>query len=113
MLPSWFNESVTVERAPWASVRGTTERDWANATPHTVGGCHVQPSGGGMEFGELRAQAVESDATLYAPPGADVQAGDRITCEMGTFIVDGDPKPWRSPTGGVSNVQAKLKTWRG
>ena len=42
-----------------------------------------------------------------------VQAGDRITCDMGTFVVDGDPKPWRSPTGGVSNVQAKLKTWRG
>lgn len=113
MLPSWFNESVTVKRAPWVSVRGTTERDWPNATTHTVGGCHVQPSGGGTEFGELRAQAVQDGATLYAPPGADVQAGDRITCGMGTFVVDGDPSPWRSPTGAVSNVQVKLKVWRG
>ena len=113
MLPSWFNESVTVERAPWDQVRGTTERDWASATTATVGGCHVQPSTTSQDLGELRAQAVETKATLYAPPGADVQTGDRITCAMGTFVVYGDPEPWRSPTGAVSHVQVRLAEWRG
>ena len=113
MLPSWFDEAVTVTRAPWASVRGTTERDWSHATTHTVGGCHVQPSSGATEWGELRAQAVETGATLYAPAGADVQAGDRVACSAGTFVVDGDPRTWRSPTGAVTNVQARLKEWRG
>lgn len=113
MLPSWFNESVTVERAPWANVRGTTERDWSKSAAHTVGGCHVQPSTTSTEWGEVRAQAVEVKAWVYAPPGADFRAGDRVTCDAGTFLVDGEPETWRSPTGSVSNVRVRLVEWRG
>lgn len=112
MLPSWCATTVTVTRPKQVSERGTTVPDWSQGTDHTVGGCSVQPSSTATSWSDAR-MPVTYDATLYAPPGADVRDGDLVTADGVTYAVDGAPMPWRSPTGAVDHVQANLVHWRG
>ena len=112
MLPSWCNDSVMVLRAPLVDSRGTKVRDWSQAASHVIGGCSFQPAGTSTDFTDVR-QAVTFDATLYAPPGSDIEQDDRIVFEGVTYAMDGAPSPWKSPTGRVSHVQARLKVWSG
>ena len=111
-LPSFCTETVAVARAPLADARGTAERDWSRAESHYVTGCSVQFGSTSTARGEPR-DAVSSAATLYAPPGADVRAGDRIRSSMGAFSVEGEPMPRVSPTGAVSHVECQLSRWEG
>lgn len=112
MLPSFFRTTVTVERAATTQQRGTTVRDWAHSTTHQVGGCSVQPVATATAWGEV-AQPATYDAVMFAPPGADIQEGDRVTARGVTYHVEGMPLPWESPTGAVDHVEARLVTWRG
>lgn len=111
MLPSWCAETITVLRAPTVSARGTQVADWAHAVPHTVAGCSVQVSSTSMDL-DGRTET-EQSGIVYAPPGADIKAGDRITAAAGTYLVDGDPMPWRSPTSRVSHLQVRIVRYRG
>lgn len=111
MLPSWANDTITVERPASKSQRGTTVPDWAHATTHTVSGCSVQLPTTTMSL-DGRTQT-ELAGTVYAPPSADIAAGDRITFNGVRFLVDGEPMPWASPTGRVSHVQVRIAAWRG
>lgn len=112
MLPRWCTDQVTVLRAPTVRERGSEVRDWANAEAHAVAGCSVQPSNTGSDM-DAREGQVTDRWRLYAPPGADVQAGDRIQWGGHTFEVDGAPYQWTSPTGRVSHKQAMLVEWSG
>lgn len=112
MLPSWCRDSVDVWRAPLVAVRGTEERDWANAAKHTVTGCSVQPSTTSTGWNDPR-EALTASMTLYAPPGADVMAGDRVDFGGASYRVDGIAMPWRSPTGAVDHLMAYLVGWEG
>lgn len=112
MLPSWCKQTVTVLRAPTRTVGKRTERDWANAQTHTIGGCSVQPAGTSTGFGTMDAVA-NADAILYAPPSADIAEGDRVEFGGATYVVDGIPYGWESPTGRVSHLQARLTKWAG
>lgn len=112
MLPSWCNETVTVLRAPQRTVGTRTERDWANAQPHVLTGCLVVPSGTSTGFGTVDAVST-ADATLYAPQGADIAEGDRVQFDGAPYVVDGIPYAWKSPTGRVSHLQARLRKWAG
>lgn len=112
MLPSFCNDSVTVKRAALADSRGTKVLDWVHATSSTLNGCSVQPNTTSRDFDGRTVQVTE-DWTLYAPPGSDVKAGDRIEWNGLTFEIDGAPMAWKSPTGRVSHIWARLKEWRG
>lgn len=112
MLPSFCRETVTVLRAPLSEARGTRERDWSRAASHYVTGCSVQFGSTATARGEPR-DAVSSAAALYAPPGADLRAGDRIETSMGPFSIEGEPMPRVSPTGAVSHVECSLARWEG
>lgn len=116
MLPSFASDAVTVVRPAMRAVRGTTVPDWANATRTPVTGCIVQLPTTSMDL-DGRANT-ELAGTLYAPPMTSIRAGDRVewTDPMSVthkFAVDGEPMPWKSPTGRVSHVQARLAEWRG
>ena len=111
-LPSFCNETVTVSRAPLVTSRGTSERDWASADDHEVAGCSVQ-FGSTSTYRTDPRDAIDSAATLYAPSGADILAGDRISCDAGEFCVQGEPMPRVSPTGAVSHVECALERWEG
>lgn len=116
MLPSFCHDSVTVTRPAKRASRGTVIDDWANAQSHAIDGCSVQVPTTSMDLDGRRQTALLG--TLYAPPFSDIKAGDRITWSdpmdtEHTFLVDGEPMPWASPTGCVSHVQADLAEWRG
>lgn len=112
MLPSFFCEIVTVSRAPLISSRGASERDWSAAQAHEVPGCFVEPISTSQARTEPR-DGYEDSAMLYAPPGADIERGDRVTCASGTFSVDGTPLAVGSPTGMASHVRVQLVRWAG
>lgn len=95
-----------------ADKRGTKTPDWENATTHTIDGCSVQPSMSTRDF-DGRVIQVTEEWTLYAPLDSDLKAGDRIEWQSLTFEIDGAPMPWKSPTGRVSHIWARLAEWRG
>lgn len=111
-LPSFCRETVRVLRAPLVDRRGTKVRDWAAAEEREIAGCSVQFGSTSTDRGEPR-EALSSSATLYAPPGADVEAGDRVSCAFGEFWVEGRPMPRVSPTGAASHVECALSRWEG
>lgn len=112
MLPSFCRKAVTVERAPLVDSRGTLVRDWSAAVPHEIAGCSVQPATGGTAWADIR-QGVTVRAVLYAPPGSDIQVGDRIVYEGRRYSIEGAPLPWESPTGRVSHIECALIDWEG
>ena len=112
MLPSFCRDTVTRKRAQLVDSRGSKVLDWSNPTSATISGCSVQPSTTTRDF-DGRAIQVTEEWTLYAPPGSDIQAGDRIEWSSMTFEIDGAPMPWTSPTGRVSHIWARLKEWSG
>lgn len=112
MLPSFCRDAITVKRAQLVDRRGTQVLDWENPQEFTVSGCSVQPNTTTRDF-DGRAIQVTEDWTLYAPPGSDIKAGDRIEWQGLTFEIDGAPMPWTSPTGRISHIWARLSEWRG
>lgn len=114
MLPSFCRSTVTVLRAPAAATRpGAVERDWSRAAEHSLTQCAVIPVSTGEAAGEARA-GVNVTASLYAPPGADVEIGDRIRTVSGeVFSVVGAPQHRESPTGAVSHVKCDLARYVG
>lgn len=113
MLPSFCHDTVTVWRPAQVVQRGATVPDWSRALPHDVTGCSVQPASSATVTDGQRVNAVQSGMTLYAPPGADVMAGDRVEFDGRKWSVDGEPQAWRSPTGRTSHLIIALKDWRG
>lgn len=112
MLPSFCTDEITVLRPVMADKRGTVTLDWENATTLTIGGCSIQPSMSTRDFDGRTIQVTE-EWTLYAPFDSDLRAGDRIEWQSLTFEINGAPMPWKSPTGHVSHVWARLAEWRG
>lgn len=112
MLPRWCTDTVTVTRAPLVDSRGSKVRDWANASEHAVAGCSVQYSSSDTDFGDRAANAY-GRWRIFAPPGADIQDGDRVSFGGSTFEVDGVTADRRSPTGACSHLQATLVEWKG
>lgn len=112
MLPSFCRDVVTVIRAPLVDRRGTQVRDWANATSIEIGGCSVQPSQSTRDF-DGRTLSVSEEWALYAPPGADIRAGDRVSWRGVDYEINGAPMPWESPTGRISHIWARLSEWSG
>ena len=111
MLPSWCADTITVMRPALVTSRGTVVPDWTNATVTTITGCSVQ-TGVTSEDRDGRT-ATLLGGTLYLPPTADVRAGDRVQFGGSTYEVQGVPMAWRSPTGRVSHIQARIAEWRG
>lgn len=112
MLPSFCRDTVTVKRAALVDSRGTKQLDWSDPTTKTIAGCSVQPNTSTRDFDGRLIQITE-DWTLYAPPGSDIQSGDRIEWNGLTFEINGAPMPWQSPTGRVSHIWARLSEWSG
>jgi hypothetical protein len=117
MLFRWTDDVVTVIRPGSKVERGTIIPDWENATEHTVRGCSVQPTASTRDFAD-RVDQNTATFHMFAPYGSDIQAGDRIRCDIGTggvvtFDIDGIPYSRKSPTGRVSSVQVDLIKWEG
>ncbi len=90
------NETVTVVRPGGRDQYGDPT---GTATEFTVPGCLFAP-GPSRELG-LGAQQTVSDGTVYAPPGTDVRATDRVRVAGVLYSVVGDPQNWGAAAGVV------------
>lgn len=111
-LPSWANDTVTRIRPGSTTRRGSTEPDWTVATSQSISGCSMQPASTSLSQ-DGRVLGISEGYTCYFPPGADVQASDRIGFDGKTYTITGELKEWRSPTGRVTHIQAQLERWSG
>lgn len=111
-----YGETVIRQRAtivvdPYSGEPGDT--DWTNLSVLTIVGCAFDP-GGSLEPTEQGRTSVITQPTVYAPPGSDVLAGDRLVVRGRTWDVDGDPADWRSPfTGWEPGMVIKVKAVTG
>ena len=111
-LPSFAAETVTRLRPTETIIRGSTVLDWSKPDELNIVGCLMQPGSTTLSM-DGRELGISDGYTAYFPPGADVQAGDRIMYAGATYTIMGDIRPWKSPTGLVSNLQAQLERWSG
>ncbi len=90
-----------------------TELDWTTPTTLTINGCAFDP-GGSSEPTEQGRNAVITQPTVYAPPGSDITAADRLVVRSRTWLVDGDPAEYVNPfTGWEPGLVVKLKAVEG
>lgn len=107
-----FGETVTRLRAtavtdPYSGAQ--TAKSWTDPDRLDIPGCGIDP-GGSTEPVEAGRTAVITTPTVYAPPGVDVRAGDRLQVRGRTYAVDGRPAEWASPfTGWQPGTVINLK----
>lgn len=107
-------ETITIQRAGITTDRyGNEVADWTNPTETTVAGCALAPRTEDESRANAR-QGVIIGLTLYAPPGTDLRATDRIVARGETFEVDGFPGDWANPfTGTEFGIEAALRRVEG
>lgn len=89
MLPTFCNDTVVRIRPTLKESRGSKIFDWDNASELTIGGCSMQPATTSLST-DGRVLGIQDEWTLFAPSGADIQAGDRIRYEGLTYYVQGE-----------------------
>lgn len=108
-------ETATIQRPTTTTDRyGNTVVDWSTPTETVVAGCAFAPRTTDEDRGNYR-QGVIVGLTMYAPPGTNVTATDRIRRADGTvFEVEGQPGEWANPfTGTDFGVQVALRRVQG
>ncbi len=85
-------ETVTVIRPPALDAFGDPAA--GDDAEFDVSGCLFAP-GSSNEMG-VGTQQVDTDATVYGPPGMDVRPTDRIRIRGDVYSVVGDPQDWGS-----------------
>lgn len=112
MLPTWCTQTVTRLRPGTAVSRGSEVFDWSDPDELAISGCSVQPASTGLSQ-DGRVLGISEGLTVYLPPGADIRAGDRVVIDGRTYVINGEPKAWKSATGRVSHVQINVERWAG
>jgi hypothetical protein len=97
-----YGETVTRLRAalvedPYSSE--DTEPDWDAPYELDIEGCGFNPGTSQEPLQDAR-NAVLTRPEVYAPPDADVLAGDRLVVRGVTYEVQGRPQRWISPFTG-------------
>jgi hypothetical protein len=108
---SFATDTVTVIRAARVTERGDEYLDWDDTTEHDIERCRWQPGGGSELHG--RRDGIVTEANLFAPLGADIDARDRIRFAGVVYDIDGPLKPWRSATGALAHTEIALKIAEG
>ena len=70
-------------------LRGSTVPDWTTATTKLITGCSMQPSTTSLSQ-DGRVLGILDEYTLFTPPDADIDAGDRIEFNGQVYEIDGD-----------------------
>lgn len=102
------NETVYIIRAPLVAGRtGGEERVWSQATETPVEHCSVQPFplAEKLNFEESRSREHARTAyRIYAPPGTDVLATDRVRWNGVVMDVFGHAGPWHRRNGSTHHI---------
>lgn len=91
MLPSFCRDTITRVRPGTTTSRGSTIPDWSTEriSTKTISGCSMQPASTSLSE-DGRVLGISDLYTLFAPPDADIQDGDRIVFNNKTYTIDGD-----------------------
>ena len=109
---TFMHDEITRLRPGAKTERGSSVPDWTAATSLIITGCSIQPAATSLDT-EGRVLSIEDAATVYAPKGADVKAGDRIVANGLTYEIRGEPRTWGSASGRLNHIQLNLVRWRG
>ena len=109
---AWTKDTVTRIRPGTKESRGTIIPDWSKATSADVVNCSMQPASTSLSQ-DGRVLGIMDGFTLYAPIDADIHAGDRIGYAGNTYTINGDVRPWKSPTGATAHLVVNLVRWSG
>lgn len=114
MLPSFCNQSVTRIRPGTTTSRGSTIPDWSTDKISTkvINGCSMQPASTSLSE-DGRVLGISDLYTLFAPPDADIQAGDRVQFNSKTYEIDGDVRIQPSATGTLDHINITLRRYHG
>ena len=113
MLPSFCNQSVTRIRPASTTSRGSTVPDWTDnkVNKKTIGGCSVQPASTSLSE-DGRVLGISDRFTLFAPPDADILAGDRITFDSKTYTIEGEVRVQPSALN-LQHIEVTLRRFYG
>lgn len=105
-----IGETITRLRAGSASNRvGASIDDWSDPAELDIDGCAVAPRDADEENAGGR-QTVIAGFNVYAPPGADVLATDRLRVRGEIHEVIGEPGVWINPfTGATPGVEIRTR----
>ncbi|MBQ1292883.1 MAG: hypothetical protein IIY21_02510 [Clostridiales bacterium] len=112
MLPSFCRDTVTRIRPGEKDSRGSTIPDWDNVTTVAIPGCSMQPASTTLSQ-DGRVLGITDTYTLFAPPDADIEAGDHIEFRNKVFEIDGDVRVQPSATGRLDHLNITLKRYQG
>lgn len=110
MLPSFANATVTRLRPTLVDDgHGNLEPDWGAPVTADIPGCSVQP--GATAEDNANRSGVLIQWTVYAPPTADVAAGDAVVYSGTRYSVSGEPARWN--VGFMDHKVILLTRWEG
>lgn len=112
MLPSFCRDTVTRVRPGTKDLRGSKVPDWNTATIAEIKGCSMQPASTSLSQ-DGRVLGITDTYTLFAPPDADIEAGDHIEFRGRTYEIDGDVRIQPSATGRLDHLNITLKRYQG
>lgn len=112
MLPSFFRDTVTRIRPGKKDSRGSTIPDWDTATTSEIKGCSMQPASTTLSQ-DGRVLGITDTYTLFAPPDADIEAGDHIEFRNKVYEIDGDVRIQPSASGRLDHLNITLKRYQG
>lgn len=111
MLPSFCNQTVTRIRPATKTVRGSVVPDWENAKSKEINGVSMQPASTSLST-DGRVLGISDRYTLFAPPIADIKAGDRIVFDGKTYEIDGDVRIQPSVLN-LDHIEITLRRYNG
>lgn len=112
MLPSFCRDTVTRIRPGIKVLRGSEVPDWSVVTTEYISGCSMQPASTSLSENG-RVLGISDTFTLFAPPDADIEAGDHIEFQNKVYEIDGDVRIQPSATGRLDHLNITLKRYQG
>lgn len=109
---SFWTQSIVRLRPGTKMERGSEVPDWDDPDTLVINGCSVQPASTSLTQ-DGRIEGVADGLTVYAPAGADVQAGDRVEYAGNVYTINGDVLSWPSASGTLDHLHLNLMRWRG
>lgn len=111
MLPSFCNQTVTRIRPTTKNVRGSVVPDWEHASSKEINGVSMQPASTSLSQ-DGRVLGISDLYTLFAPPDADIQTGDRISFNSKTYTIDGEVRIHPSVLN-LEHIEVTLRRYNG
>ena len=112
MLPSFCIQTVTrIRPKTTKSVRGSVVPDWENANEKQISGCSMQPASTSLSQ-DGRVLGISDLYTLFAPPDADIQTGDRISFNSKVYEIDGEVRIYPSVLN-LEHIEITLRRYNG